>query len=105
MGVGKTTFTQKIVRAILGENTAVQSPTFTIINQYSPNIFHADLYRIKSQDELLNTDFLEILNKAEQNDTMFFIEWPFNNVSKDLYKSRKNVVNVYIDEQHKVTFK
>jgi tRNA threonylcarbamoyl adenosine modification protein YjeE len=100
MGAGKTMFTQKVVRAILGDQVNVTSPTFTIINQYAPNIFHADLYRIKAQSELYNTDFFEILH----GDNLFFIEWPYNNVDKAVYKDLKNVVNVYIDEKHKVTF-
>jgi tRNA threonylcarbamoyl adenosine modification protein YjeE len=95
MGAGKTYFVQKFV-------SGATSPTFTIINQYADNIFHADLYRIKSQSELVNTDFFEILKKCDDDKSLFFIEWPYNNVDKNIYKSLKNVIRINIDQNHKI---
>jgi tRNA threonylcarbamoyladenosine biosynthesis protein TsaE len=97
MGAGKTTFVQKVLKNIKTREgrinpMAVTSPTFTIINQYAPNVFHADLYRIKNEGELHNTDFFEILN----GNNVFFIEWPYNNVSKSVYKNIRFGVNVNI---------
>ena len=91
MGAGKTTFVKSVVGELL-PNVNVTSPTFTIMNQYSDNIFHADLYRIKDTAELENTDFFEILH----GENIFFIEWPFNNVDKSIYDGL-NVKNIHIE--------
>ena len=89
MGSGKTTFVREYAKQFI-PSAHVTSPTFTIINQYADNIFHADLYRIRDVQELYNTDFFEILN----GENIFFIEWPFNNVPKDIYKNHPNIVEV-----------
>jgi len=91
MGAGKTAYVKEVLAMHL-PNVNVTSPTFTIINQYADNVFHADLYRIKDIRELGNTDFFEIM----RGDNVFFIEWPFNNMPKDLYDMHPNVVNVYL---------
>ena len=95
MGAGKTYFVIQVIKYLVPGAT-VTSPTFTIINQYADNIFHADLYRIKNARELENTDFFEIL----QGDNIFFIEWPFNNVPKEIYANHPNLINVHIEVQN-----
>jgi len=70
MGAGKTTFVAEVVRN-LAKGTRISSPTFTIINQYTSNIFHMDLHRIRDISELRNTDFFEIIS----GDNIVFIEW------------------------------
>jgi len=103
MGAGKTTFVKDVLKDILPE-VNVTSPTFAIINTYADNVYHADLYRIKDVSELENIDFYGILG----GDNVFFIEWPFNNVPEDIYKSLPNVTNVNIlvgeNERRKITF-
>ena len=113
MGAGKTTFVNRVILELTGEELA-QSPTFSIINHYKTtetyrhfDIFHADLYRIKNHNELLNTDFFEIL--CGRN--LFFIEWPYNQVAPAVYekvaKMGKRVINVTIevmsDERRRIT--
>jgi len=83
MGAGKTHYVKSLY-------PCATSPTFTIINQYAENVFHADLYRIKDFSELGNTDFFEIL----EGDNIFFIEWPYNNVPKEIYNHHPNVVHI-----------
>jgi tRNA threonylcarbamoyladenosine biosynthesis protein TsaE len=73
MGAGKTTFTGMTVRAI-DKSIRPHSPTFTIINAYADNIFHADLYRISDERELENTDLFDAVN----GDNYVFIEWHEN---------------------------
>ena len=57
MGVGKTAFVRGFASffGILG----VKSPTYTVVNEYrgSCNIFHFDMYRIESEDDLLSIGF------------------------------------------------
>jgi len=56
LGAGKTCFIQGVARA-LGIQRPVNSPTFTIINEYREGrlpLYHIDLYRIHSEDEALD---------------------------------------------------
>lgn len=74
MGSGKTTLISSISK-ILGSNSTVSSPTFSIVNEYElPNdkIYHFDFYRIKNYTEALDIGFEEYL----KSDSWNFIEWP-----------------------------
>ena len=55
LGMGKTAFTRGLARG-LGCRGRVTSPTFTIVNEYEGDIplFHFDLYRLGSSDELFD---------------------------------------------------
>jgi len=74
VGVGKTTLIKEILK-ILKVNDNVNSPTFSIINEYftrdKKNIYHIDLYRIKHIDELHSIGFFEYLDSKN----LCFIEW------------------------------
>lgn len=53
LGMGKTALTRGLARG-LGFRGRVTSPTFTIVNEYDGSLplFHFDLYRLSSSDEL-----------------------------------------------------
>mgnify|MGYP001322036750 FL=1 len=74
VGAGKTTLIKEILK-ILKVNDNVNSPTFSIINEYlsddKKTIYHIDLYRIKNIDELHSIGFFEYL----QSNNLCFIEW------------------------------
>ena len=93
MGVGKTTFIIALCKE-LGAVDIVNSPTFTIINEYRTRtgnaIYHLDFFRIKSVDELFDIGFEEYLNE----DVYCFIEWPEKG-EEILYD---DIVKVFIDE-------
>jgi tRNA threonylcarbamoyladenosine biosynthesis protein TsaE len=88
LGAGKTTFVKGFATAYGINKDAVTSPTFTIINEYGfmPRIFHADLYRITSDDELIRTGIYDI------DITMGFllIEWP------EKFKSLANYLDLVL---------
>ena len=72
LGAGKSTLARAILRS-LGHSGAVPSPTYTLIEPYelgSRLIYHVDLYRISSEDEL------EFLGWSDLADGLRIIEWP-----------------------------
>jgi tRNA threonylcarbamoyladenosine biosynthesis protein TsaE len=96
LGVGKTEFIRAICNFMEVESL-VTSPTFTLVNQYESelfHIFHIDLYRINTQNELLNMGFQELF---DNEDSIFFIEWWEN--SFDLIP----VINYKISIKHNNT--
>ena len=84
MGSGKTTLIKQLVKDI-GISENVKSPTFSLVNQYIENdliIFHFDLYRINTENELDSIGFYEYLDSGK----LCFIEWPdiaIQNIYKD----------------------
>ena len=74
VGVGKTTLIKEILKT-LKVNDNVNSPTFPIINEYLTRdkkiVYHIDLYRIKTIDELHSIGFFEYLDSKN----LCFIEW------------------------------
>ena len=74
LGAGKTTLIKSLCR-YLGYTDEVTSPTFSLVNEYqtpSSMIYHMDLYRLNSENELLDIGFEEYLD----GDAFCFIEWP-----------------------------
>ena len=74
LGAGKTRFTQGIADGLnVPEGCYVNSPTFTIINEYPsvPPIYHFDLYRIEDPGELFEIGYYEYLD----GDGVCLIEW------------------------------
>ena len=57
MGVGKTAFSRGFCR-FYGIKS-VKSPTYTVVNEYRgiTRIFHYDMYRITSEDDLISTGY------------------------------------------------
>src|SRR5450755_2113810 len=47
LGAGKTTLAKGIVKGLnAAQPDEVSSPTFTLIHEYSPTVYHIDLYRL-----------------------------------------------------------
>lgn len=93
MGAGKTTFIIALCKQ-LGAIDVINSPTFTIINEYRTNdgsvLYHFDFYRIKSTEELLDIGIIDYFYE----DVYSFIEWP----EKAEKIMPHNIIKVYIKE-------
>ena len=65
LGMGKTAFTRGLARG-LGCRGRVTSPTFTIVNEYDGKIplFHFDMYRLGSSDELFDIGWDDYLARG-----------------------------------------
>ena len=72
LGAGKTVFVRGIARG-MGITGRVTSPTFTIVNEYFGKIplFHFDMYRLASSDELYGIGWDDYLAR----DGVCVIEW------------------------------
>jgi len=75
MGVGKTTLVKYFCRQ-LGVADLVNSPTFSIVNEYAGRhgirIFHFDFYRINKLEEIYDMGYEEYFFSGDY----CFIEWP-----------------------------
>ena len=75
LGAGKTTFTRGIAD-FFNLKHEVSSPTFSLVNEYETpqiKIYHFDMYRINSLEDLESTGFFDYLGKG-----IFIIEWSEN---------------------------
>ncbi len=74
MGAGKTTLIKHICTQ-LGSNDSFSSPTYQLVNEYkflNGKIYHFDLYRLQSIEELLDIGFEDYL----ESNNYCLIEWP-----------------------------
>lgn len=73
LGAGKTLLVQGIAQG-LGLNEEITSPTFTVMNVYEGIIpvYHFDLYRLESPEQLVDIGFDEYTNAGG----IAIIEWP-----------------------------
>ena len=74
MGAGKTTLIKHLCRQ-LGVVDTVNSPTFSLVNEYltkeNKSVYHFDFYRIQTEQEALDIGLYEYLDSQHY----CFIEW------------------------------
>ncbi len=97
MGAGKTTFITAVCRA-LGVQDTVNSPTFTIVNEYRAAkgfpIYHFDFYRINKPEEAYEIGIDEYFS----SEGLCLIEWP-QKISELLPQEIINVSIAVIEQQ------
>ncbi len=97
LGSGKTCFVQGLAEA-LEVKGIVNSPTYTIVNEYYGRLRlnHVDLYRLKSEADALGLGLEELL----EGDGITAIEWP------EIFSALlpKNTIHIYfefVDDQRR----
>ena len=75
LGAGKTTFISALCKEV-GVKEIITSPTYSIIQEYATYdnriIYHIDLYRIKNEEEAMDSGIEDCLNSNE----ICMVEWP-----------------------------
>jgi tRNA threonylcarbamoyladenosine biosynthesis protein TsaE len=72
LGAGKTTIAKGIVKGLgAAQPDEVSSPTFTLIHEYSPSVYHIDLYRLEHSRELATLGLDELLDR----NAVILMEW------------------------------
>lgn len=103
LGMGKTAFTRGLARR-LGCRGRVTSPTFTIVNEYEGNIplFHFDMYRLSSSDELFDIGWEDYLARGG----VCAVEWServtdalphdtvFVNIARDTENENQRIITI-----------
>ena len=95
IGAGKTRLTQGICNGLgLEKDTYIRSPTFTLINEYPGRlpVYHIDLYRIDSHEEIYSLGLEEILF----NQGITIIEWA------EKLRSSKNSNNLILNIEDRI---
>ncbi|MFJ8237882.1 tRNA (adenosine(37)-N6)-threonylcarbamoyltransferase complex ATPase subunit type 1 TsaE [Ureibacillus sp. NPDC094379] len=97
LGAGKTTFTQALAKG-LGINRTVNSPTFTIMKQYTGRVMlnHLDVYRLSDGNEDLGWE--EIF----YGDAVTVVEWA-HLIEEDLPDERL-AIEIYRIDDHQRKF-
>ncbi len=80
LGVGKTAFVRGFSKTI-APGALVRSPTFALVNEYRssdrtlklPPVFHFDMYRITSEDDLYSIGYDDYLDRG-----ICLVEWSEN---------------------------
>ena len=97
LGAGKTTFTKAFAYA-LGVTQNVTSPTFMFMREYKGKfpIYHFDMYRVSSEDELYELGLNDYL---ETKDGICLIEW---NKFEDIRKDVIDITITRVDENTRI---
>ena len=67
LGAGKTTLAKGIVKGLgAAQPDEVSSPTFTLIHEYGPSVYHIDLYRLDRAEQVATLGLDEIFDRTRR---------------------------------------
>jgi tRNA threonylcarbamoyladenosine biosynthesis protein TsaE len=95
LGAGKSFFAAAFINSLLEQKQEITSPTFNLVYSYSTKsgeIFHFDLYRIKSENDLYNIGIEDAINEG-----ITLIEWPA--IAKNFCHKNFLEINIKIDDE------
>ncbi len=117
LGSGKTVFSKGYAEGLGISSREIKSPTYTLIRKYKIGgrkavahratskagsraklLDHCDFYRILEPDDVLSSDFEEML---QQKNAIILIEWP-ERIEKLLPQKRTNIRFEYKDENTRI---
>ena len=97
MGAGKTTLIKQLIKQ-LDVNDTVNSPTFSLVNEYfsatEETIFHFDFYRIQNETEALDIGIEDYFYK----NAWCLIEWPQN--VENLLPLRRTEIHISVLDEN-----
>ena len=102
LGAGKTAFVRGMARG-LGLNCRVNSPTFTIVNEYlgERELIHFDMYRLSSADELFDIGWEDYIARG----AICAVEWSENVKDAFFGDEIEVIIDKLGDNQRKITIK
>lgn len=103
LGAGKTCLISGIAKG-LGFNGETSSPTFALVNEYRGGrlpLFHFDMYRISSWEDLYSTGFFDYLDEGG----VLAVEWseniekalPENTITVTIKKTGENSREITVE--------
>lgn len=100
IGAGKSAFARALIRARLGRQEDVPSPTFTIVQTYQDGdveIWHCDLYRLTHPDEAFELGLIDAMETG-----ICLIEWP-DRLGTDRPENALTLVFSAQENDHQIT--
>ncbi len=92
LGVGKSFFAKNFINSLQEKSSEILSPTFNLVYSYDTKkgkVFHFDLYRLKSAEELENIGFFDALREG-----ICLIEWP--EIAQEFLKKNYREIEIKI---------
>jgi len=96
LGVGKTFFTKQLC-SFLEVREIVSSPSYVLMNEYEGKypVFHLDLYRLESAEEVLELGIHELFEKG-----ILIIEWP--EIAEDFLPQKTIKIKFGFENSHRI---
>jgi tRNA threonylcarbamoyladenosine biosynthesis protein TsaE len=97
LGAGKTTLAKEIGKSLQIDEKEIKSPTYTYLRRYpEKKFFHADLYRIKNEDQIAIFEIIELLENPKN---IIIIEWP--EILEEILPENTIKAKIRILDEHK----
>ncbi len=104
IGAGKSHFARSLIQSLLPQPEDIPSPTFTLVQTYdgpSCEIWHSDLYRLSSLDEVFELGLVEAFDSE-----ITLVEWPekLEDVAPDHALRLKIALHGIAEDARTITF-